>query len=167
MFGRPLHHAQATSHYIRLFRPEAVRYERLVNPVTVVDGPVGDLAGDLDHHPMSHGVGQWMRKHVGYAALEASQVLVESADDGGRPTLGQLRTVGWKPLAKRLYARLPGRPLIRFAYIYVGRRGYRDGRAGFRVAILQAWYEYTISLHRAELTGGYEIGASSTPKPLT
>jgi glycosyltransferase involved in cell wall biosynthesis len=39
--GTWLKHVQASPYYIRLFRPEFVRYERLVNPVTLVDGPIG------------------------------------------------------------------------------------------------------------------------------
>ena len=36
---------------IRLFRPEKMRYERLVNPLSIPDGPVGQLPGYLDHFP--------------------------------------------------------------------------------------------------------------------
>src|SRR5262249_55531701 len=35
--GTWLKHAQITPYYVRLFRPQRIRYERLVNPVTVVD----------------------------------------------------------------------------------------------------------------------------------
>jgi len=40
-----LKHAQNSPYYLRLFRPEKMRYERLVNPVSVADGPVGSVAG--------------------------------------------------------------------------------------------------------------------------
>ena len=46
---RWLKHVQASSYYLRLFRPEKMRYERLVNPVSVPLGPVGDVDGFLDH----------------------------------------------------------------------------------------------------------------------
>ena len=36
-----LKHVQTSSFYMRLFRPEKMRYERLVNPISIADGPVG------------------------------------------------------------------------------------------------------------------------------
>ena len=36
---RWLTHVVASSYYMRLFRPEKMRYERLVNPVSIPDGP--------------------------------------------------------------------------------------------------------------------------------
>src|SRR3954465_1819112 len=58
--GRWLKHVQASSYYLRLFRPRNMRYERLVNPVSIPDGPVGDVAGYLDHYPFSKGIGHWI-----------------------------------------------------------------------------------------------------------
>src|SRR5216683_1723040 len=53
---RWLKHVQTSSYYLRLFRPEKMRYERLVNPVSIADGPVADLTGFLDHYPFSKGM---------------------------------------------------------------------------------------------------------------
>jgi len=52
---------------------------------------------------------------------------------------------------KRLFFRLPGRPLIKFVYCYFWRRGFLDGRPGLRYATLQAVYEYRSDCRRAEL----------------
>ena len=71
---RWLKHAVASSYYMRLFRPEKMRYERLVNPVSIPDGPVGELAGYLDHYPFSKGVAHWLTKHNSYSSLEAQQI---------------------------------------------------------------------------------------------
>src|SRR5262249_10102331 len=43
--GTWLRHVQASPWYLRLFRPERMRYERLVNPVSIPDGPSGELSG--------------------------------------------------------------------------------------------------------------------------
>ena len=51
--GSQLRYVQTSPWYIRFFRPEFVHYERLVNPLTVVDGPVGELQYPLDHYPFS------------------------------------------------------------------------------------------------------------------
>ena len=70
-----LQHVQASPFYLRLFRPERIRYERLINPVTIVDGSVGDLDGYFDHYPFSKGIAQWVDKHNRYSSLEAQQIL--------------------------------------------------------------------------------------------
>src|SRR5690606_34151096 len=54
--GRWLKHAQISPYYLRLFRPEKMRYERLVNPVSIPDGAIGRLPGYLDHYPFSKGI---------------------------------------------------------------------------------------------------------------
>src|SRR5271155_5552119 len=59
--GRWLKHAQLyPSWFVRLFRPEKIRYERLVNPIACVDGPIGDLEAHVNHYPFSHGVTHWI-----------------------------------------------------------------------------------------------------------
>jgi hypothetical protein len=52
---------------------------------------------------------------------------------------------------KNVFFRLPGRPILKFAYYYGWRRGFLDGRAGLTYATLQAIYEYMIACKGAEL----------------
>jgi hypothetical protein len=52
-----------------------------------------------------------------------------------------------------LFYRLPFRPLFKFLILYVGKRGFLDGRAGFTYAMLQSIYEYFIVLKTRELEG--------------
>jgi hypothetical protein len=54
---------------------------------------------------------------------------------------------------KELFYRLPFRPLFKFLILYVGKRGFLDGRAGFTYAMLQSIYEYFIVLKTRELEG--------------
>lgn len=51
---------------------------------------------------------------------------------------------------KELFYRLPARPLIKLLLLYVLKRGFLDGRAGFVYATLQSIYEYMIVLETAE-----------------
>lgn len=46
---------------------------------------------------------------------------------------------------------MPLRPLIKFLLLYVGKRGFLDGRAGLTYAMLQSIYEYFIVLKTREL----------------
>ena len=147
-----LKHVQASAFYVRLFRPEQIRYERLVNPVTIVDGECGDVAGYLDHYPFSKGVSHWLDRHNSYSTFEAE----ESA--------GSLYEQNWSARGlfdsdfhvrrrhqKALFYRLPFRPLLKFIVLYFIKLGFLDGAAGFRYAILQSYYEYMIVLKTREI----------------
>jgi hypothetical protein len=50
-----------------------------------------------------------------------------------------------------VFFRLPARPLVKFLYFFVWRRGYLDGHAGFTYSTLQAIYEYQIDCKYHEL----------------
>jgi hypothetical protein len=52
---------------------------------------------------------------------------------------------------KDVFFRLPARPLVRFLYSYVWRRGFLDGNAGFTYAVLLMFYEYMITCKTLEL----------------
>ena len=74
-----LKHVQTSRFYLRLFRPEKMRYERLVNPISIPDGPVGLVDGYLDHYPFSKGISQWLERHNSYSTLEARQIAMDCA----------------------------------------------------------------------------------------
>jgi glycosyltransferase involved in cell wall biosynthesis len=152
--GRQLKHVQTSPWYIRFFRPEFVHYERLVNPITVVDGPVGDLKHPLDHYPFSKGLSHWIARHNSYSSFEAQQILQNRASQ--EPF--SLRAAFLEPdfnrrrfHQKELFYRLPARPLMKFFLLYVLKRGFLDGRPGFTYALLQSIYEAFIVLKVQEL----------------
>lgn len=151
--GRWLKHAQLYPTWlVRLFRPDKIRFERLVNPAPIVDGQVGELAYDLIHYPFSHGVAHWVARHNNYSSMEAQEntklVLVEKIKLRGLfssdPNLRRLAQ-------KDIFFRLPARPLIKFAYYYLVRRGFLDGKAGLTYSVLQSFYEYLIVIKKREI----------------
>lgn len=150
--GTWLQHAQMTPYYLRLFRPPRIRYERLVNPVTIVDGETAELDGYLDHYPFSKGIGFWLQRHVQYADLEARMVLQSGTS---KPSL--FRALFGRSYEERrrqqklLFYRAPFRPLFKFCYMLLLRRAFLDGRAGVTYACLQSIYEYFIVLKTREL----------------
>jgi len=151
--GRWLKHAQLyPTWFVRLFRPSKIRYERLVNPVAIVEGATGVLDAHIMHYPFSHGVSHWIARHNKYSdmeAIEATKVL-----DGQRTASGTLFSRdpnNRRRAMKDLFFRLPARPLVKFVYYYFWRRGFLDGRPGFTYATLQAIYEYLIVCKRLEL----------------
>jgi glycosyltransferase involved in cell wall biosynthesis len=155
MGGRWLRHVQSSPFYIRLFRPEKLRYERLVNPVSVVDGPVSELSGYLDHFPFSKGMQHWVDRHNSYSTLEAEQIMNNRAAHNSWSIKQAFLAKDFNERRfhqKELFYRMPARPLIKFLLLYFGKRGFLDGRAGLTYAALQAFYEYMIVLKTRELT---------------
>jgi glycosyltransferase involved in cell wall biosynthesis len=158
--SRWLKHVQASSYYLRLFRPEKIRYERLVNPVSIADGPVGELAGYLDHYPFSKGMKHWLNRHNSYSSLEAMQAVMNRA--ANLPFSFRTAFFGKDRNQRRfhqkeMFYRMPARPLFKFLLLYVGKRGFLDGAPGFRYAMLQSFYEYMIVLKTRELAGNAPV----------
>jgi glycosyltransferase involved in cell wall biosynthesis len=149
-----LKHVQTSPFYMRLFRPEKMRYERLVNPVSVADGPVGQITGYLDHFPFSKGIGHWIERHNGYSHFEAQQIISNRKAGEGFSVLKAFTGKDFHTRRyhqKEFFYRLPFRPLAKFLLLYVAKRGFMDGRAGLTYVFLQSIYEYFIVLKVREL----------------
>jgi len=148
-----LQHVQVSAFYMRLFRPEKMHYERLVNPVSIPSGPVGRLSGYLDHFPFSKGIAHWIERHNSYSTFEALQIIT----DGGGTDASVRAAFFEKDFHRRryhqkaLFYRMPGRPFAKFLLLYLVKRGFLDGRAGLTYSVLQSIYEYFIVLKTREL----------------
>jgi glycosyltransferase involved in cell wall biosynthesis len=168
---RWLKHVVASSYYIRLFRPEKVRYERLINPVSIPDGPVGELVGYLDHYPFSKGITHWFNKHNSCSSLEARQIAENRALNQPFSAVQALLARDYNQRRfhqKEMFYRLPARPFFKFLLLYIGKRGFLDGAAGLNYALLQAFYEYMIVLKTKELAaqaGGAKV-EETVPKAI-
>jgi hypothetical protein len=131
-----------------------MRYERLVNPVSIPLGPVGNVAGYLDHYPFSKGMTHWLERHNSYSLLEAQQILNNRAVNGKISLKQALFGKSFEERRshqKEFFYSLPGRPLLKFLFLYGAKRGFLDGRAGLQYALLQSFYEYMIVLKTGEL----------------
>lgn len=149
-----LRHVQTSPFYLRLFRPDKMRYERLVNPVSIPDGAVGQVGGYLDHYPFSKGIGHWIERHNSYSKFEAEQIASNRASGGSFNLIKAFSAVDFHERRfhqKELFYRLPFRPFIKFLILYVMKRGFMDGRAGLTYAALQSIYEYFIVLKTREI----------------
>ncbi|HEY9851635.1 MAG TPA: glycosyltransferase family 2 protein [Leptolyngbyaceae cyanobacterium] len=114
----------------------------------ICNGKTSFLKETYPHYTCGKGFSRWIEKHNRYSTDEAKE------------TLYQLNTgkVNWRDLffgrteierrraLKDLSLRLPGRPLVRFLYMYFILGSFLDGAAGFTWCILQAFYEYLIVL---------------------
>ena len=107
---------------LRLYDRRTARWnDRLVHESVAVDGPVGRLRGELEHHAYRD-VSHHLQTIDRYTTLAARQM----HRDGRRS--------GWVDLAAR--------PLAAFLRNYVVRRGLRDGMHGLIISILNAGYVF-------------------------
>jgi glycosyltransferase involved in cell wall biosynthesis len=119
----------------------------IVGETICVDGPVERLAHDLVDDDRK-GLAAWLRKHVGYAELEAQR-------RGGRPPIAKrLRALrsrdGSRPLVRTalkdvIFPSVPAKPAALFLYMYIMRLGVLDGRAGLRFCMFHAWHEAIVA----------------------
>lgn len=125
---------------LRLIRTGAGSFEpRLVHEHLLVDGPVRELWADIWHVNLK-GLEDFVIRHDRYATLEALEL--EKPSPGVR--IGSFLG-NWadrrRALKLRVWMRLPGRPLIRFLWLYLVKQGIRDGREGLVYCSLIAWYD--------------------------
>jgi len=149
--GKWIRHAMPPGMIMRFFKPSKVRFERLVNPVPVIDGPHGYLRNFFEHYNFSKGLTEWFDKHNKYSLFEAMEGMKLRARPVGLGALFSRDRFERRRALKELSFRMPLRPLVKFLYMYVLKRGFLDGRAGYTYCKLQAMYEYMIVVKMREL----------------
>jgi glycosyltransferase involved in cell wall biosynthesis len=149
--GRTITHCYPPVPIMRFFQPKSIRYERLVNPIAIIDGEVGDLTNRFLHYNFSKGLTEWFDKHNKYALSEAKEGLKALREQDPDVSLFSKDRALKRVALKNLALRLPGRPFLKFFYLYGLKLGFLDGRAGFTYCVLQSIYEYLIDLKMWEL----------------
>ncbi len=135
---------------VRLFRPEKLTFDRAINLTYHVDGPEGRLRHHFLHYTFNKGIAAWVEKHNLYSSMEAAEKLkalekpLTWSDFWGGSEVARRRFL------KQLAFRLPFRPLIVFLYLYFGRLGFLDGRAGLYYCLLRSYYEFLIDIKTQE-----------------
>lgn len=144
---------------LRLFRHRLGRYEKLeaedvenagdveVHEHVVLDGQTAYLKQDLLHEDFKS-VYHFVERHNRYSNWEAKVYhnFATGIDGASRieaslfgPPLARKRYL------KRLWVRLPFRPLLRFIWMYIVRRGFLDGRPGLIFCTLMTMHEAVIA----------------------
>ena len=118
-----------------------------------VDGRLAYLSEPYLHHAFSKGWSHWVRKHNEYSTLEAADRQARGAGVRRRDMLSQNGSVRNRAL-KPLVSRLPGWPAWRFLHMYLLKRGFLEGRAGWIFCVNMAYYEFLIGLKMRERPGG-------------
>lgn len=149
-FGQKLRYAWWYPDYqLRLFRRGRGRFEdRLVHEHVIVDGAVGTIDAAIQHENLK-GLSAFIDRHNRYSDLEAAELTNPS--HVRKP--GSMRG-SWvdrrRAFKDRIWFRVPMRPLVRFVWLYVLRRGFLDGRRGLLFCQLIALYEFMIDVKLLE-----------------
>lgn len=157
--GKWLKHAYYPNWCLRLFKHKLGRYEKLsecdtasgdneVHEHVIVQGQTGRLKTEMNHYAFPS-VEVFVEKHNRYSNWEAVVAL-----EGGLTGSAQhvsLPEVAAKRRLREIFCKLPGRPLLRFLWIYIGQKGFLDGIEGFYFATLHGVYETLILAKLYEL----------------
>lgn len=175
---------------VLLFRRGAARFEHLldeeadamdmeVHERLIVDGPVGRLATPLIHEDFK-GLEAYLDRHNKYSTWEARvrHQFLTTGRWGGEAITPRLwgNVQERRRFLKRLAMRLPGEPWLWFAYHYLLRGGFLEGRRGFVASQIRAQYIAQVRAKLFEMRTksttteaeveprGRAIGASAVPK---
>ena len=102
--------------------------------------PVYRLRATIEHRDLDP-VRTWFERHNRYSDWEA---WLENHPE----VREQVRTA--KTRQGQLFHRAPLKPLVSFAYAYLWRRGFLDGRAGLDYALAMSFYRWQIGLKARE-----------------
>jgi glycosyltransferase involved in cell wall biosynthesis len=156
--GRRLRHGDA-NRKLALFRVGTGEYERIdedrwshldmeVHEHPVLQGSTGEIAARLDHRDY-RGFDHWLRKHNEYSTWEAHRIaLLRGA---GNAVSGDLT-----PRQRKKYGNIgkPWLPIAYFLHMYLAKRGFLDGYAGFAYAVAKSVYFWEIGVKVGELESG-------------
>lgn len=149
---------------LRLFKHRLGRFEDLglwhlpgtgdneVHEHVRLNGRFGFLRPPLLHQD-ERDISAWLERHIRYAIWEAHLYRRLRAEPlwPALPDLLARDPVRRRRALRRVWVRLPCRPVVRFFVWYVLRRGVLDGRAGLIYCLLMAWYELIIGLRLREV----------------
>ncbi len=132
----------------------------------VVNGTTGFVKQTYPHYTCGKGFSRWLEKHNRYSTDEAEETIrqLSAGRINWKALFGGRSEVERRHALKDLSLRIPGRPLVRFIYMYFFLGGCWDGGAGFAWCVLQAFYEYLILLKVWEIRHR-ERGDRATSKP--
>ena len=165
---------------LRLFKHKSGRYENLntedipntgdneVHEHVILDGKVGYLKNDMLHIDFRD-IYHWLERHNRYSNWEARvyyNILTGNDESGtiGANLFGD--AVQRKRFLKKIWVKLPFKPLLRFILFYFIRLGFLDGKAGYIYGRLLSQYEYQIGVKLYELRqfgGKLNVNAQANP----
>lgn len=150
--GKWLRHAYFPNWNLRLFKHKLGRYENLTTGDTasgdnevhehiLITGRTGYLKTIMDHYAFPT-IDAFIEKHNRYSNWEA-RVELDCHTDSSM-TLSAMPFVAFRRKMRLWSRKMPGRPLLRFLYVYLWQKGFLDGIEGYFFSLLHAFYELMI-----------------------
>ncbi len=133
------------AHVPRLVHRDGPRFSMRGHGETIADAsaPKVFFREPLLHYNFSKGWADWWERHERYSAAEAERVR-----NGLEPLTLRALVAGDRAARRQtlrgLSYRLPGRPFLRWLYLYIVRLGFLDGRAGWQYCRALSEYERMI-----------------------
>ena len=168
---------------LRLFKHKKGRYENLgtegirntgdneVHEHVILPGRVGYLKNDMLHEDFRD-IYHWLERHNRYSNWEARvylNLLTGKDEKGSLDAKLFGDAVQRKRFLKKLWVRLPFKPLLRFILFYFIQLGFLDGKAGYIYGRLLSQYEYQIGVKLYELQkfgGNLNVAAAPVKPPV-
>ena len=135
----------------RLFKNGKVAVKRGINEEYTTNGDISNLQNHLIHFPFNKGLNWWFERHNKYSSMEAEVLSKEFKKHIPWSLSYSKDPAERRKFQKQLLYRIPGRPLVIFFILYVLRRGFMDGVAGYRYCKMRMIYEMMIDLKIKEL----------------
>ncbi len=142
------------TYLLRLFRPELATVDRTINEHVTVQGATQKLKHDFVDHNLN-GIGFWIAKHNQYATVEAEALLWAKQNKPATSGINfwvQADRKRW--IRENIWNHLPllMKPFLYFAYRYMIRLGFLDGKEGLIFHFLQGcWFWFLVSAKYLEM----------------
>jgi glycosyltransferase involved in cell wall biosynthesis len=136
---------------LRLLRVGDVRFRKEGHGQReVTDGPLAYIDEPYDHFGFSKGIAHWIERHNEYSTNECELISRLLCEPLQVRELVSRDPVVRRRCMKRLASHIGFRPLARFLYLYLFRRGFLEGRAGLVFSLLRLAHEIHILAKQAE-----------------
>lgn len=136
---------------LRLLKFGEVRYRREGHGQReVTTGPLGYVQEPYDHFGFSKGIADWISRHNQYSTAELELISRLLDEPLALSDLWRSGPLARRRCLKRIAARVGFRPLTRFLYTYIWRRGFLDGMPGLYFCLLRVAHEIHITVKLAE-----------------
>ena len=152
--GRWLKHAtHYPSYQLRLFQHGQVRFQKEGHGQReVTSGALYYLQEYWVHEPFSKGIYEWISRHNRYSSDEVELINELKLGPVYWDHFVSMDPIKRRRALKRLAAKIPFRPVLRFAYIYLFKRGFLDGYSGLIYCALLMAHNINIVAKLAEST---------------
>lgn len=133
------------SYQLRLLKRGEVQYRKEGHGQReVTKGKLKYLKHTWRHEAFSKGIHQWIAKHNDYSSNEIELIMRLRSEKVSLKDLFLGGAIATRREMKKLFSRMPGRPLIRFIHSFILRLGFLDGYAGWVYSLLRFSHDCNI-----------------------